>query len=802
MAERKTIQKFIPDHFDASELRRYTRKETLDKKRKGLVSKERITLVTLELPMSMRCTSCGNTIFRNTRFNAKKQRIREESYYRIPVFRFFIKCTCCSAQITFKSDPEHECYVCENGAVPTYSKPIYKSASDEIAIEREEARKVLGKESLLRPPTSDNPSDSSPENNNGELFDIAGKMTKKVPDKEGVDIMDLIRSSREISEQNLRRQKDLQEIFDHTSQRVDSRQLQDMLLESLDESTKKSKEIISDVSLKPNSSETKSVTSPQDKISSHLKKVKRKKHSKKHDKGMGKKDKVITIISSIEHTRDIKDTYHADSSLLETCSNFSIYFSSMEHFVLSLFTSPALSEQSTPDESFLSPPISLLPRFFHPHDYMRILSHSISGIFSLNYDHMNQEIMKGMSRTHNGMFMMLDSSGMRVYVPNDSPKRYEIYHSVLSDIMDTLYRVLFSAIRANIGTTVVVLRDISSSPPLDREESESDGCLFHAFAIDSWSIIKKEAKEVEITDVCDGDKCLHTECGKKDVESEISGRRSHGWDDIAMNIEIIDPRSGILSTFTLRELLHKSVRIECSWHLSDPRIHSRAIDFLIDYSPESIGCMHSSGLNWIADISLSFSACFEKMDKESFLSKYNNDFYFILGSSGISMFSDVRFVVKHDKYHPKEFNDKQIYVTSLSSSNFNIFFIPFEFFFDEGSVSLNVSIWAKLSSHHDYDKISSGVQPESGSGQSLGVLEQICAKMRICPLSIYCSSLLNANPKGFPEEESHFHSDISVRSFSKRINLVYRIRTEEPLRKDEGKEDISQTRLESCCKCC
>ncbi|GKT29772.1 hypothetical protein ADUPG1_014190, partial [Aduncisulcus paluster] len=56
MAERKTIQKFIPDHFDASELRRYTRKETLDKKRKGLVSKERITLVTLELPMSMRCT--------------------------------------------------------------------------------------------------------------------------------------------------------------------------------------------------------------------------------------------------------------------------------------------------------------------------------------------------------------------------------------------------------------------------------------------------------------------------------------------------------------------------------------------------------------------------------------------------------------------------------------------------------------------------------------------------------------------------------------------------------------------------
>ncbi|KAK4694871.1 hypothetical protein P7C71_g2773, partial [Lecanoromycetidae sp. Uapishka_2] len=40
----------------------------------------------------------------------------EEKYLNIPIYRFYIRCTRCSAEITFKTDPKAMDYTCEKGA--------------------------------------------------------------------------------------------------------------------------------------------------------------------------------------------------------------------------------------------------------------------------------------------------------------------------------------------------------------------------------------------------------------------------------------------------------------------------------------------------------------------------------------------------------------------------------------------------------------------------------------------------------------------------------------------------------------
>lgn len=67
-------------------------------------------------PYSMRCLSCGEYIYKGRKFNARKETVQGESYYGIKIFRFYIKCTRCSAEITFKTDPKNTDYQAEHGA--------------------------------------------------------------------------------------------------------------------------------------------------------------------------------------------------------------------------------------------------------------------------------------------------------------------------------------------------------------------------------------------------------------------------------------------------------------------------------------------------------------------------------------------------------------------------------------------------------------------------------------------------------------------------------------------------------------
>ncbi|KDN38094.1 DUF572-domain-containing protein [Tilletiaria anomala UBC 951] len=104
MSERKVLNKYFPPDFDPS----------LIPRRK--LEKDKQQVVRLMAPFSMRCNTCGEYVYKGKKFNARKETVQGEEYYGIKIFRFYIKCPQCSAEITFKTDPKNTDYTAEHGA--------------------------------------------------------------------------------------------------------------------------------------------------------------------------------------------------------------------------------------------------------------------------------------------------------------------------------------------------------------------------------------------------------------------------------------------------------------------------------------------------------------------------------------------------------------------------------------------------------------------------------------------------------------------------------------------------------------
>ncbi|KAL8736623.1 MAG: hypothetical protein Q9181_002300, partial [Wetmoreana brouardii] len=109
MSERKVLTKYYPPDFDPSKLTRTRRP------RGSTPPGPKVQTVRLMAPFSMKCTSCGEYIYKGRKFNARKE-TTDERYYSISIFRFYIRCTRCSGEITFKTDPRNMDYECERGA--------------------------------------------------------------------------------------------------------------------------------------------------------------------------------------------------------------------------------------------------------------------------------------------------------------------------------------------------------------------------------------------------------------------------------------------------------------------------------------------------------------------------------------------------------------------------------------------------------------------------------------------------------------------------------------------------------------
>nr|CAG4635793.1 EOG090X0G3U [Artemia franciscana] len=126
MSERKVLNKYYPPDFDPSKIPRVKRDHN------------KTFTVRLMAPFNMRCTTCGEYIYKGRKFNARKEDVENEDFLGLRIYRFYIKCTRCLSEISFKTDPQSTDYVLETGATRNF---MALKLAEEQAAKEEEARK-------------------------------------------------------------------------------------------------------------------------------------------------------------------------------------------------------------------------------------------------------------------------------------------------------------------------------------------------------------------------------------------------------------------------------------------------------------------------------------------------------------------------------------------------------------------------------------------------------------------------------------------------------------------------------------
>ncbi|KAM9787076.1 splicing factor YJU2 [Syngnathus typhle] len=127
MSERKVLNKYYPPDFDPAKIPKLK------------LPKDRQYVVRLMAPFNMRCKTCGEYIYKGKKFNARKETVMNQLYMGLPIFRFYIKCTRCLAEITFKTDPENTDYAMEHGATRNFqAEKLIEEEEKRVQQERED----------------------------------------------------------------------------------------------------------------------------------------------------------------------------------------------------------------------------------------------------------------------------------------------------------------------------------------------------------------------------------------------------------------------------------------------------------------------------------------------------------------------------------------------------------------------------------------------------------------------------------------------------------------------------------------
>lgn len=108
MSERKVLNKYYPPDFDPTKLPKLKR------------GRNRQFVIRIMAPFSMRCTTCGEYIYKGRKFNSRMETVENENYLGLRIYRFYIRCTKCISEITFKTDPENTDYTMEHGATRNF----------------------------------------------------------------------------------------------------------------------------------------------------------------------------------------------------------------------------------------------------------------------------------------------------------------------------------------------------------------------------------------------------------------------------------------------------------------------------------------------------------------------------------------------------------------------------------------------------------------------------------------------------------------------------------------------------------
>ncbi|OWF56406.1 coiled-coil domain-containing protein 94-like [Mizuhopecten yessoensis] len=127
MSERKVLNKYYPPDFDPSAIP------------KMRFSKNRTFNIRIMSPFNMRCNTCGGYIYKGKKFNSRKENVDEEFYLGLRIFRFYIKCPTCVAEIAFKTDLKNTDYTLEAGATRLFeAEKLAKEMAEREIKEKEE----------------------------------------------------------------------------------------------------------------------------------------------------------------------------------------------------------------------------------------------------------------------------------------------------------------------------------------------------------------------------------------------------------------------------------------------------------------------------------------------------------------------------------------------------------------------------------------------------------------------------------------------------------------------------------------
>lgn len=113
MSDRKIISKYYGYDFDPMKLPRWMRAPT----RKASNGQARVRMM---MPMTVRCNICGEFIYAGTKFNSRKETVRNKRYLGIPILRFYMRCRKCSSEFTICTDPQNMDYKAELGCTRNY----------------------------------------------------------------------------------------------------------------------------------------------------------------------------------------------------------------------------------------------------------------------------------------------------------------------------------------------------------------------------------------------------------------------------------------------------------------------------------------------------------------------------------------------------------------------------------------------------------------------------------------------------------------------------------------------------------
>lgn len=135
MSERKVLNKYYPPDFDPSKIPR------------ARCPRNRQFTVRLMVPCNIKCYTCGEYIAKGKKFNARKEDVENMTYLGVRIYRFYIKCPGCLAEISFRTDPESTDYIIEAGAHRNFQ--ALKLAEEQAAQEEREAKEEIESNPML-----------------------------------------------------------------------------------------------------------------------------------------------------------------------------------------------------------------------------------------------------------------------------------------------------------------------------------------------------------------------------------------------------------------------------------------------------------------------------------------------------------------------------------------------------------------------------------------------------------------------------------------------------------------------------